>query len=121
METWDVAPLAAAAARAARRGQPGPVTLTLGCLLLIGALALLYLGQVSAVASANGRWQALQAEQTRLLRADQEAQARLANAQSPAHIEQRARALGMVAAPPGAITIIVAPAPTASAAQGGPP
>jgi hypothetical protein len=105
----------------------GLAALTLSALLLIGALALVYLGQVGAVADASARWQTLQTEQTRLLRADQEAQARLATAQTVAYIVARARALGMAPVPPSAITIVVAPAatpaatPTASATPGGQP
>ena len=133
MEHWESGEMAALPGAVISRQrqrqpgrQPGAATLTLACLLLLGALALLYLGQVSAVAAANARWQALQAEQTRLLRQDQEEQQRLAAAQSPAYIMDRARALGMVAVPPGAISIIAAPTPSstspaAGGTQGGQP
>jgi hypothetical protein len=129
MNSWDLAADVAPAALAppAPRSRVGLAALTLSALLLIGALALVYLGQVGAVADASARWQAEQAAQTRLLRADQEAQARLATAQTVAYIVARARALGMAPVPPSAITIVVAPAatpaatPTASATPGGQP
>lgn len=127
MERWEPEEMAvglptAIASRQPRR-QSGAATLTLACLLLIGALALLYLGQVSAVAAANVRWQALQAEQTQLLRQDQEEQQRLATAQSQVYILNRARALGMVPVPPSAIRIVAAPTAsgTPSGATGGQP
>lgn len=130
MERWESGEMTALAGTVTSRErhrwpgrQPGTVTLTLACLLLVGALALLYLGQVSAVAAASARWQTLQVEQTRLLRQDQEQQQRLATAQSPAYIVGRARALGMVLVPPGAISIVAAPTPngTPSGATGGQP
>jgi cell division protein FtsB len=92
----------------------GPVTITLACLVLVGLLAMAYLGQVASVASANQRLQALQAQQDLLRREDEEAHARLGAAQSPAYIRQRAQALGLVPAPPGSIQVIAVPAPTAT-------
>lgn len=133
LNSWDLAADVAPVALAphAPRSRVGLAALTLSALLLIGALALVYLGQVGAVADASARWQTLQTEQTRLLRADQEAQARLATAQTVAYIVARARALGMAPVPPSAITIVAAPAaaptatptatPTASATPGGQP
>jgi hypothetical protein len=99
----------------------GPVTLTLSCMALIALLALVYLAQVSAVAAGNERLRALQSEQTRLLRQDQLAHARLGQAQSPAYIRQRARELGLVPAPPGSVIVIEVPAMDAQSSQGGQP
>jgi hypothetical protein len=97
----------------------GPVTLTLLCLVFVGLLALVYLSQVAAVASANQRLQALQAEGVILRRQDDEAHARLGAAQNPEYVRKRAAALGLVPFPPGAIQVIVVPAPTATTGTAG--
>ena len=97
----------------------GPVTQTLGCMLLIGLLALLYLSRVAAVSAANQRLQTLQAEQTQLLRQDQLAHQQLGQAQSPAYIRRRAGELGLVPAPPGTVEVIAAPGPGTAPGQAG--
>ena len=76
---------------------------------VVGLLALLYLSQVATVNTTNSRLQALQAQQTNLRRTDTQAHAQLAQAQSVAAIDARARALGLHPATPGAI-IVVTPA-----------
>jgi hypothetical protein len=96
----------------------GPVTITLLCLALVGLLALVYLGQVAAVAAENQRLQALQAQQDMLRREDEAAHARLGAAQNPEYIRRRAGELGLVPAPPESAQVIVVPAPTATGTTG---
>lgn len=74
--------------------------------LIVGVLALLYLSQVAAVNTANSRLQSLQTQQTNLRRTDQQAHETLAQAQSVAAIDRRARALGLRPATPGAIIVV---------------
>jgi len=71
--------------------------------VVVGLLAMIYLSQVAAVTSAHDTLLQEQARQTDLRRQDAEARARLAQAQNPAYIAQRARELGMVPANPAAI------------------
>lgn len=99
----------------------GPVTITLLCLALVGALALAYLGQVAAVAGENQRLQTLQAQQDMLRREDEAAHARLGVAQNPEYIRRRAAELGLVPAPPDSVQVIVVPATTATTTTGGQP
>ncbi len=68
---------------------------------MIGLLAVLYLNEVAAVASANDRLRTLNAEQTRLERQDAQLHQQLGVVTSPAYIDQRARAMGLVPASPG--------------------
>ncbi len=87
----------------------GPVTLTLSCLALIGLMALAYLGQVGAATAANAQLLDLRDQHTQLVRRDQALHQRLAEDQSPAYIDRRARELGLEPAPPGSIKVITAP------------
>lgn len=73
---------------------------------VIGLLALLYLSQVAAVNTANSRLQTLQTQQTDLRRTDTLAHEQLAQAQSVAAIDRRARALGLRPATPGVIVVV---------------
>ena len=99
----------------------GPVTITLICLVVIGLLALAYLGQVASVASANLRLQDLQAQQDLLRREDEAAHARLGTAQNPEFIRKRAGELGLVPAPPDSVQVIVLPTSAPTATPGGHP
>jgi hypothetical protein len=107
----------------------GPVTVSLICLVVVGLLALAYLGQVASVSRANQRLQALQAQQDLLRREDEAAHARLGAAQNPEFIRKRAGELGLVPAPPENVQVIVLPtstptptaAATAAATPGGRP
>jgi len=76
---------------------------------VVGLLALLYLSQVAAVNTANSRLQTLQAQQTDLRRTDTLAHEQLAQAQSVAAIDRRARALGLRPTAPGAIIVVTPP------------
>jgi cell division protein FtsB len=103
------------------RAQTRPAALVLSCLALVGLLALVYLGQVGAATAANQRLQALQAEQAQLARQDEQLREQLAVMRSPAYIDRRARALGLVPAPAGAAVVIVLPGvggPSGQAAVG---
>lgn len=68
---------------------------------MIGLLAVLYLNEVAAVGSANDRLRTLNAEQTRLERQDAQLHQQLGAVTSPAYVDQRARAMGLVPASPG--------------------
>ena len=87
------------------RAQPVPARAIEGA-ALVGLLALLYLSQVAAVDTTNSQLQTLQTRQTSLRRADEQAHAQLAQAQSVATIDRRARALGLQPAAPGAIIVV---------------
>ncbi len=89
-----------------RLGAQSAPTLALEGAVVVGLLALLYLSQVAAVNTANTRLQALQTQQTSLRRTDEQAHEQLAQAQNVATIDQRARALGLRPASPGAIIVI---------------
>lgn len=111
-----------AAARLRRRLYPflfqmGPVALMLSCLSVVGLLALVYLGQVSAATAANQRLAALQTEQAQLLRQDQLLHERLGVAQSPQYIDRRARGLGLVPAPDGSAVVVTLPDPAVPQGQ----
>ena len=87
----------------------------------VGLLALLYLHVVSDVALANTQLQSLNAQNTRLVRQDEELHQQLGEATSPAYIDREARKLGLeptlpLPAPP-AIPLSV----RASGATGGQP
>lgn len=88
---------------AARFNQQRQPLIALELAVVVGLLALLYLGQIAAVTSAHDTLLSEQARQTDLRRQDADARAQLAQAQSPAYIAQRAGALGMVPANPAAI------------------
>jgi hypothetical protein len=87
----------------ARIGRQSAPALALEAAVVVGLLALLYLSQVAAVNTANSRLQSLQAQQTDLRRTDTQAHAQLAQAQSVATIDRRARAMGLRPAAPGVI------------------
>ncbi len=83
-----------------------PVLLTLRCLVILGLVALLYLWQVGAATSAATQLQALQAEQAALQRQDATLRQQLGQARSPAYIDQRARAMGLVPAGAGVLVTL---------------
>ena len=83
-----------------------PVMLILRCLVVVGLVALLYLWQVSGATSSATELQALQAEQSALQRQDATLHQQLGQARSPAYIEQRARALGLVPAGTSVVTTL---------------
>ena len=93
----------AAFRRFAQQRQP---LIALELAIVVGLLALLYLSQMAAVTSAHDTLLQEQARQTDLRRQDAELHAQLGQAQSPAYIERRARALGMVPANPASVVWI---------------
>ena len=86
-------------------GQSAPA-LALEGAAMVGLLALLYLSQVAAVNTTNSHLQTLQAQQADLRRTGALAHEQLAQAQSVAAIDQRARALGLHPATPGVIIVV---------------
>ena len=86
---------------------PHPVLLILRCLLILGLVALLYLLQVSGATSSATELQALQAEQSALQRQDATLHQQLGQARSPAYIDQRARAMGLVPVGMGGIVTVL--------------
>jgi cell division protein FtsB len=80
--------------------------LALEAAVVIGLLALLYLSQVAAVTATHQTLLQEQARQSDLRRQDAELHAQLGQVQSPAYIEQRAQALGMVPANPASVVWI---------------
>ena len=78
----------------------------LECAVVIGLLALFYLSQVAAVTATHQTLLQEQARQSDLRRQDADLRAQLGALQSPAYIEQRARALGMVPANPASVVWI---------------
>lgn len=85
--------------------QPRPLLL-LEFAAVVGLLALLYLSQVAALTSTRQTLLQEQTRQTTLRRQDADLHAQLGRLQSPASVEQRARALGMVPADPAAVVWI---------------
>ena len=96
-----------------------PLALAIFGVVMIGLIALLYLHQVAALAAANDRLAALRAERTRLERQDADQRARLGVVTSPAYVDERARALGLVPAPLGSALIISINQATLSALRDG--
>ena len=74
--------------------------------IVVGLLALLYLNQIATVTSAHDTLLQEQTQQTELRRQDAELHAQLGQAQNPAYVERRARALGMVPANPASVVWI---------------
>ncbi|HLJ82105.1 MAG TPA: hypothetical protein VKT52_11495 [Ktedonobacterales bacterium] len=72
-----------------------------------GLLALLYLSQVAAVNTASGQLAGLSSQSTQLERQDADLHQQLGTVTSPAYIDRRARAMGLVPAPSGAPVIAV--------------
>ena len=103
-------------ARAALRR---PLALAIFGVVMIGLIALLYLHQVAALASANDHLAALQAERARLERQDADQRARLGAVTNPAYVDERARALGLVPAPLGSALIVSINQATLSALRDG--
>jgi hypothetical protein len=86
-----------------------PLALALFGVMLVGLLALLYLSEVAGVEAANTQLRALRDQQARLARQEAQLREQLGVVTSPAYIEQRARALGLVPASGAPIFIIRVP------------
>jgi len=74
--------------------------------IVVGLLALLYLNQMATVTSAHDTLLQEQTQQTELRRQDAQLHAQLGQAQNPAYVVRRARALGMVPANPASVVWI---------------
>ena len=96
-----------------------PLALAIFGVAMIGLIALLYLHQVAALAAANDRLATLRAEQAHLERQDADQRARLGAVTSPAYVDERARALGLVPAPLGSALIVSINQATLSALRDG--
>lgn len=92
-------------ARARFARQPWPLML-LEFATVVGLLALLYLSQVAALTTTRQTLLQEQTRQTTLRRQDAELHAQLGRLHSPAYVERRARALGMVPANPASVVWI---------------
>lgn len=88
-----------------------PVTVALFGVALLGALALIYLNEVAGIASADAQLAALRTQQTRLERQEALLLEQLGEVTSPAYIDQRARALGLVPSTQAPTFIIRGPQP----------
>jgi cell division protein FtsB len=86
-----------------------PLALVLFGVALVGLLALLYLSEVAGVEATNAQLRAQQDQQARLERQEAQLRERLGVVTSPAYIEQRARALGLVPASGAPIFIVRMP------------
>lgn len=90
----------AASARFTRQRLP---LIALELAVVVGLLALLYLSQIAAVTATHQTLLSEQQRQSDLRRQDAELHAQLGAVESPAYIEQRARALGLVPANPASV------------------
>lgn len=95
-----------------------PLALALLGAAVIGLLALFYVHEVTSLTAANDELHSLQAEQMRLERQDAQLHARLGEVTSPAYIDRRARAAGLI--PNGAGTPVTVVAVNNSGAGGQP-
>src|SRR5258708_5689414 len=86
-----------------------PLAPALFGIVLVGLLALLYLSEVAGVEAANTQLRTLRDQQARLERQEAQLRAQLGVVTSPAYIEQRARALGLVPASGAPIFIVRVP------------
>jgi cell division protein FtsL len=104
-------------AAAARRGwqrrpfffHMGPVALSIMSVLLIGLMAVLYLGQVGQAAVANQQLQDIRSEQATLQRENQDLSQTIAIERSPDYITTQVRKAGLVPENPGNVNIIQIP------------
>lgn len=87
----------------------GPVALSITSVLLIGLMAVLYLGQVGQAAVANQQLQDIRAEQTTLQRENQDLSQTIAIERSPDYITTQARKAGLVPENPGSVNILQIP------------
>ncbi len=87
----------------------GPVGLSICSVLLISLMAVLYLSQLGQAVTANQQIQSLHQQQATLARQDQDLSQQIAQEQSPVYIAARASAMGLVAADPKKIIVVVIP------------
>lgn len=87
----------------------GPVGLSICSVLLISLMAVLYLSQLGQAVTANQEIQSMHRQQATLAREDQDLALQIAQEQSPVYIAARASAMGLVAADPKTIIVLVIP------------
>jgi hypothetical protein len=87
----------------------GPLPLGIIGVVLISALALLYLNEIGLASQARLRLQQLAAQQTNLQQQNQQLLEQQGVLQSPGYVENQARHMGMVPEDPGKVQIIVIP------------
>lgn len=87
----------------------GPLPLGIIGVVLISALALLYLNEIGLASQARLRLQQLAAQQTNLQQQNQQLLEQQGVLQSPGYVENQARRMGMVPEDPGKVQIIVIP------------
>lgn len=87
----------------------GPLPLGIIGVVLISALALLYLNEIGLASQARLRLQQLAAQQTNLQQQNQRLLEQQGVLQSPGYVENQARRMGMVPEDPGKVQIIVIP------------
>jgi hypothetical protein len=105
---------AVVAARRARQRRPfffqmGPAALSITSVLLIGLMAVLYLGQVGQAAVANQQLQEIRSEQATLQRENQDLSQTIAIERSPDYITAQAKKAGLIPEDPGSVNIIQIP------------
>jgi cell division protein FtsL len=87
----------------------GPVALCITSVLLIGLMAVLYLGQQGQAVSANQQIQGVRSQQADLQRQNQDLTYTIAQERSPANIAAQATRQGLVPADPKNVQIVVVP------------
>jgi len=87
----------------------GPVALCITSVLLIGLMAVLYLGQQGQAVAVNQQIQDVRAQQADLQRKNQDLTYTIAQERSPANIAAQATKQGLVPADPKNVQIVVVP------------
>ena len=87
----------------------GPVALSITSVLLIGLMAVLYLGQVGQVAVANQQLQDIRREQATLQRENQDLSQTIAIERSPDYITAQAKRMGLLPENPGHVKMLQIP------------
>lgn len=85
----------------------GPVALSLGSVLLISFMAILYLAQLGQVVATNQQIQDLRSQQAVLQRENNDLVNTIAQERSPASIAARARRMGLIPADPQGVQVMV--------------
>lgn len=86
--------------------QMGPAALMITGVLLVGLMAVLYLGQLGQAAVSNQQLQAIRSEQSRLQRENQDLSQAIAIERSPAYLADHAKKAGMVPVDTKRVTVI---------------
>lgn len=87
----------------------GPVALSIGSVLLISLMAVLYLSQLGQAVAANQQIQDMRRQQAMLQREDQELLYVIAQERSPVSIAEHAKSMGLIPADPRIVKVLVVP------------